>query len=323
MSAISHRSVQTNGVRLHIAEQGQGPLVVMVHGFPESWYSWRHQMEPLARAGYHAVAVDLRGFGDSERPQAVAAYDQVELAADLAGLVDALGEQSAVIVGHDWGAPVVWHTALLHPHKVRAVVGMSAPYAGRSSVSPLSRMRELFKDIFFYMLYFQTEGVAEAELEADVRTSLRKFFLSISGDVPEGAGFKAHPKTAKLFDTLYDDGRMPSFLSEADLDYYTEQYTRSGFRGPLNLYRNFDRTWERLGTQSDFKLTQPALFLGGDRDPVVLFNKRLLERMPELVPQLRPIKLFPGCGHWTQQERPLETNQALLEFLRGLPGGAG
>ncbi|HEX7477568.1 MAG TPA: alpha/beta hydrolase [Polyangiales bacterium] len=319
MSALSHRSVTTNGVRLHIAEQGQGPLVVLLHGFPESWYSWRHQLGPLAAAGYHVVAPDLRGFGDSDKPQAVSAYDQVELAADVAGLIDALGEQRAVVVGHDWGAPAAWHSALLYPDKVRGVVGLSVPYGGRTSSPPLPRLRELFKEVFFYMLYFQGEGVAEAELEADVRTSLRKFYLAISGDAPQGEAFAIHPKTAKLFDTLYDDGRIPAFLDERDLDYYTQQFQRSGFRGPLNLYRNFDRTWERTAALQGAKFTQPVLFIGGESDPVVLLGARQLERLPQLAPLYRGACILPGCGHWTQQERPAETTQALLDFLRELP----
>lgn len=315
MTQLLHRRIATNGIHLHVAEQGEGPLVLLLHGFPESWYSYRHQLSALSAAGYRAVAPDLRGFGDSDRPHAISAYDQVELAADIAGLIDAYGNEPAVVVGHDWGAPVAWHSALLHPDKVRAVVGMSVPYGGRSAQAPLPRMRELFKGIFFYMLYFQDEGVAEAELEADVRESLRRFYLSVSGDAPKDAAFQLHPPTARLLETLYDDGRVPSFLSEADLDFYTAQFQRSGFRGPLNLYRNFDRTWQRLADVPSFTLSQPALFIGGERDPVVALSAKQLARMPELVPNLRRTLLVPDAGHWIQQERPDLTNQALLEFL--------
>jgi pimeloyl-ACP methyl ester carboxylesterase len=318
MSKPIHRRIPTNGIHLHVAEQGEGPLVLLLHGFPESWFSYRHQLSALADAGYRAVAPDLRGFGDSDRPHAVEAYDQIELAADVAGLIDAYGGEPAVVVGHDWGAPVAWHSALLHRDKVRAVVGMSVPYGGRSPHAPLPRMRELFKDIFFYMLYFQEEGVAEAELEANVRESLRQFYLSISGDVPADAAFKVYPPSSRLFETLYDDGRVPSFLCEADLDVYAAQYERSGFRGPLNLYRNFDRTWQRLAAVPSFTLSQPALFIAGDRDPVIAFSAKQLSRMPTLVPHLQRTLLVPGAGHWIQQERPELTNQALLEFLESI-----
>lgn len=316
MSELTHRMLETNGVRLHVAEQGQGPLVVLLHGFPESWYSWRHQLPVLAKAGYRVVAPDQRGYGQSDRPHAIEAYDLVELAADVAGLIDALGEEQAVVVGHDWGAPVAWHCALLHPDKVRAVVGMSVPFGGRSPTPPLARMQEIFKDIFFYMLYFQEPGVAEAELEADIRGSLRKFYLAASGEVPAGSMFKLASKDSSLFATFFDDGRMPSFLSESDLDYYTQRFTESGFRGPLNFYRNFDRTWQRTAHLPDPKIMQPALFLAGDRDPVIAFSQKQLDRMPKAIPQLRRCVLLPGCGHWVQQERPAETNALLLEFLR-------
>jgi pimeloyl-ACP methyl ester carboxylesterase len=263
------------------------------------------------------VAPDLRGFGDSDRPQAVEAYDQVELAADVAALIDALGERSAVVVGHDWGAPVAWHTALLHPERVRAVVGMSVPYAGRPAASPLARMRELFKDIFFYMLYFQAEGVAEAELEADVPAALRKLYFALSGDAPDGA-IKLAPADSAFLPTLYDDGRLPSCLDADDLAIYVRQFQKSGFRGPLNLYRNFDRSWQRTAQLAGARVEQPALFVAGARDPVIAFSAKQLERMPAAVPNLRGTLLLPGAGHWVQQERPRETNAALLAFLSSL-----
>jgi pimeloyl-ACP methyl ester carboxylesterase len=315
---ITHRFVQTNGVRLHVAEQGEGPLVVLCHGFPESWYSWRHQLPALAAAGYRAVALDMRGYGDSDKPHAVEAYDQVELAADIAGLIDALGEREAVVVGHDWGAPTAWHSALLYPNKVRAVVGMSVPFAGRPPGSPLARMRQTFKDIFFYMLYFQAEGAAEAELEADIETSLRIIYLALSGDPPLSETVKLAPPDSAFLPTLFDDGRVPSFLTPADLAVFVAQFRKSGFRGPLNYYRNFDRTFERTAALAGAKIQQPALFLAGDRDPVILFSKTQLERMPGAIPNLRGPVLFPGAGHWVQQERAQATNEALLGFLRSL-----
>lgn len=310
-----HRTLETRGIRLHVVEQGQGPLVLLLHGFPESWYSYRHQLPALARAGYRAVAPDQRGYGDSDKPHAIEAYDQVTLVQDAVGLLDALGEEQAIVVGHDWGAPVAWHMALLYPERVRAVVGMSVPYGGRPASAPLARLQETFKDIFFYMLYFQEPGVAEAELEADVRRSLRVFYYSGSGDAPAGAAFSPQPKSAKLLDTMADTETLPPWLSEADLDYFTAQFERGGFRGPLNWYRNFDRSWERTVALAGKKIEQPALFIAGDRDPVLAWSKRQLERLPELAPQLRGTVLLPGCGHWVQQERPEDVNTALVRFF--------
>lgn len=317
---MRQREIATNGVRLRITEAGEGPLVLLLHGFPESAYSWRHQLRALAEAGYHAVAPDQRGYATSDAPQAIEAYDQVELAADVAGLIDAMGAERAVVVGHDWGAPVAYHTALLHPDKVRAVVGMSVPWGGRPSRPPLPRLHELFKDVFFYMIYFQTPGVAEAELETDTRRSLRTFFYSASGDAPRGGGFTPHPPTARLLDTMSDCGdALPRWLSPTDLDVYTADFTRSGFRGPLNWYRNFDRTWERTAALAS-RIEQPALFLVGDRDPVLAFTRGQLDRMRASVPHLANSIVLQGCGHWIQQERPDEVNAALIGFLRGLPG---
>lgn len=318
MNDIQHRMIDAHGVRLHVAEAGQGPLVVLLHGFPESWYSWRHQLTALAAAGYHAVAPDQRGYGDSDKPYAVEAYDQVELAADVAALIDAFGERRAVVVGHDWGAPVAWHSALLHPDKVRAVVGMSVPYSGRPPVSPLTRMRELFRGIFFYMLYFQREGVAEAEFETDVRTSLRRMYLALSGEAPSEGAIALAPPDAAFLPTLWDDGSLPSFLRPEDLDYYVAQFEKSGFRGPLNFYRNFDRTHERTAAVAGAKVEQPALFLAGERDPVIALSQKQLERMPAVVTDLRGMHLFPGTGHWVQQEQPDATNAAILRFLSEL-----
>jgi pimeloyl-ACP methyl ester carboxylesterase len=315
---IEHRTLQTRHLRMHIAEQGQGPLVLLLHGFPESWYSWRHQLQALAAAGYHAVAPDQRGYGETDQPDAIEAYDVVTLADDVAALIDALGERQAVVIGHDWGAPVAWHAALLHPERVRAVVGMSVPYAGRPPSSPLARLQETFKDIFFYILYFQQPGVAEAELQADVRRSLRMFYFSGSGDAPAGSAFSPHPKTVKLLETMRDPAQLPPWLTEADLDYYTERFERSGFRGPLHWYRNFDRSWQRTAALAGKKVEQPALFIAGERDPVIAWSQRQLERMPEAVPRLRESVLLPGCGHWVQQERRAEVNAALLRFLAQL-----
>jgi pimeloyl-ACP methyl ester carboxylesterase len=318
MPERSHRFVTTNGIRMHVVEQGSGPLVVLLHGFPESWYSWRHQLKALAEAGYRVVTPEQRGYGETDAPEAIEAYDQVELAGDIAGLINALGEEQAVVVGHDWGAPVAWHTALLHPECVRAVVALSIPYGGRPKVSHLTRMRELFQDTFFYILYFQKPGVAEAELEADVEKSMRHMLFSWSSAAPASV-MNPKPKTATLLEGLLDlPDPLPGWLSAEDLRHYVASFHKHGFRGPLNWYRNFDRSWERTSHLATTKVRQPALFIAGTRDPALLMSAKAMARMAEWVPNLRRTVLIEGAGHWVQQEAPAETNRALLDFLREL-----
>ncbi len=316
MSDIGHRTVRTNGISMHVAEAGSGPLVILLHGFPELWYSWRRQLPALAAAGYHAVAPDLRGYGGSDAPEPIEAYSMLNMTADVAGLLDALGEETAVVVGHDWGAPIAWHCALLYPQRVSAIAALSVPYLPRPSLPPIQRLRQVFAGRFFYMLYFQEPGLAEAELEADVRRFLRIFIYQASGDarVPPRAWLK--PADAKLLDGMIDPEKLPDWLTASDLDYYTREFERTGFRGGLNRYRNMDRDWEELPQLANAKVEQPALFIAGDRDGVLSFTS--LEPMKANVPNLRKIVTLPGCGHWTQQERPAEVNAELIEFLEGL-----
>lgn len=316
MSDIGHRTVRTNGISMHIAEAGSGPPVVLLHGFPELWYSWRHQLPSLAAAGYHAVAPDRRGYGGTDAPESIEAYSMLNMTADVAGLLDALGEEKAVVVGHDWGAPIAWHCALLYPQRVSAVAALSVPYLPRPPLPPLQLLRQAFAGRFFYILYFQEPGLAEAELEADVRRSLRVFMYQASGDAPRAAGAWQKPAGAKLLDGMADPEELPDWLSESDLDYYAREFERTGFRGGLNLYRNLDRDWEELPHLANAKVEQPALFIAGDRDGVLAFTS--LEPMKANVPNLRKVVILPGCGHWTQQERPAEVNAELIDFLDGL-----
>jgi pimeloyl-ACP methyl ester carboxylesterase len=312
--------VEANGIRLRVALAGRGPLIVLVHGFPESWYSWRHQIPALAAAGYRVAAPDVRGYGGSDKPQAIEAYAIAEMCADVAGLIAALGESRAVLVGHDWGAPIVWNTALLHPEKVRAVMALSVPHLGRGPVPRIELFRRIYEGRFFYQLYFQTPGVAEAELEADVRTSLRKIYYWISGEgVAAGIRFDK-PRDARLLDGLPDPDPLPAWLTSADLDYYVGEFERSGFRGPLNRYRTSELDFVQQAAVADKRIEQPAAFVAGSLDPVLRFvpGLDLIERMRGLVPDLRLVRLIEGAGHWVQQERPGEVNAALIEFLRGL-----
>jgi pimeloyl-ACP methyl ester carboxylesterase len=316
MSPLDHRTLRTNNIQMHVAEQGEGPAVVLCHGFPELWYSWRHQIGSLADAGYHVIAPDQRGYGSTDRPETVEDYDILHLTDDLLGLLDALGEDQAVFIGHDWGAPVVWNLALRAPERVRAVVGMSVPFLPRGDVDPISLFESLFGDNFFYMLYFQEPGVADADLGRDPRDTIHRFMSAISA---EGAAeaFRPLPKLGtRLADWLPDPGGLPSWLNEEDLDYYATVFDRTGFTGGLNWYRNMRRNWELTEDLSGRKVVAPALYIAGELDPVVTMASPA--GMEEWVPDLRGKLMLPATGHWTQQERPAEVNSALVEFLSRL-----
>lgn len=316
MTEITHRTVDTNGIKMHVAEAGEGPPVVLVHGFPELWYSWRHQLPALAEAGYHAIAPDVRGYGRTDAPQPIEAYTMRNMTADIAGLLDALGERSAVVVGHDWGSLIAWHCALLYPERFSAVAAMSVPYLPRAPMPPLQLFRQAFANNFFYIIYFQEPGVAEAELEADVRRSMRVTLYALSGDAPSGLGLGSKPKDSTFLQGLPEPERLPSWLTEADIGYYTAEFQRTGFRGGLNRYRNMDRDWDELPELAGAKVQQPALFITGERDGVRSFANT--DGMKQNVPNLRDVLVVPGSGHWVQQERPAEVNDALIAFLRSL-----
>ena len=320
--AIRHRTVETNGIRMHIAEAGEGPLVVMCHGFPESWYSWRHQMVALANAGYHAVAPDQRGYGETDKPEGIDQYTLFHLVGDLVGLLDALGTPSAVVAGHDWGAPVAWHAALLRPDRFRAVMALSVPFRPRGTSRPTSMMPRT-DDAVFYQLYFQDPGVAEAELERDPRETIRRLAYWGSGDgqrtahTPGSGSTGMVPRSGGFLTGREAPATLPAWLTEADVDFYAAQFKGSGFRGGLNWYRNIDRNWELLAPWAGAKVTVPALYMLGDRDLVLTFRgmDQLLPALTHFVPELRETIMLPGCGHWTQQERASEVNTAMLRFL--------
>ena len=311
---INQRRVKTNGISLNIAEQGEGPLVLMLHGFPESWYSWRHQFSALAEAGYHAVAPDMRGYGESDKPFEIEAYNQVEVVNDIIGLIPALGYETAVVFGHDWGAPTAWSCALNHADKVSAVGALSVPFRPRGDSPPLATLKAIFKDRFFYQLYFQEPGKAEAELEKDPAQTIRKFYHMASGEMNTSL-LSEKTADADLLSDLPDPGtQMGPWISEEDVNFYASEFKQSGFRGPLCYYRNMDLTWE-LTKDSPRQISQPALFVAGERDGVILMAADALKELDKHVPDLRVNKLIPKIGHWTQQEAPEEVNKALIEFL--------
>jgi pimeloyl-ACP methyl ester carboxylesterase len=306
---------------MHVAMAGEGPLVLLCHGFPESWYSWRHQLKALASAGHCAVAPDMRGYGQSDKPEAIDQYTLLHLTGDMVGLVEALGFKEAVIVGHDWGAPVAWHSALFRPDKFKGVVGLSVPFRPRGDVPPTTLMPQT-DDAIFYQLYFQTPGVAEAEFERDPKRTISTALLGLSGNSIPGKGAVGMvPRNGGWLDAIAPlVGNLPAEITEDDIDFYANEYKRSGFRGGLNWYRNIDRNWELLAPWAGAKVTVPALYVAGDRDLVVRFPgaDKLIANLGQFVPQLRENILLPDCGHWTQQERPEEINAALIRFLKEL-----
>jgi pimeloyl-ACP methyl ester carboxylesterase len=314
------RVVEANGIKLRIAEMGRGPLVIFLHGFPESWYSWRHQLPAVAKAGYHAVAPDLRGYGKSDKPAAVEDYDIHHLAADVVGIIDALGEKTAVVVGHDWGSLVAWNAVLLHPERFTGLVAMSVPYGGRAAVSPLETMKKTYGDNFYYILYFQEPGVAEAEFDKDPRGILSRLYLS--PDSPREPPPITDPKRSAggWIGRLGAPKGLPDWLTQADLDYFVNEFTGAGFRGGINFYRNFHRNWETTPQLTDRKIAQPTTFIAGERDVVIrgATAEQLTATMSRVVTDLRGVTLVPSVGHWVQQEKPEETNAAILSFLAGL-----
>ncbi|MFE2109516.1 alpha/beta fold hydrolase [Kitasatospora sp. NPDC059463] len=323
---IAHHHVEVNGVRLHVAEQGEGPLVLLLHGFPESWYSWRHQFAPLAEAGYRVVAVDQRGYARSEQPASVDSYTLLHLVGDVAALIRALGEERAVLVGHDWGAPVAWTTATLRPDLVRGVAGLSVPPVPTLGLPPLAQARERFGD-GFYQIYFQRPGIADAELVRDPHLTFRRLLYTGSGDRPSTGGSRAWVvgEGQTLLDGLAEPEKLPAWLSEADIEAYVADYAEHGeraFTGGLNWYRNIDRNNELLAGLIGLPVGVPALYVAGDQDMVATLmpEEAMRQLLQHLAPKLYRRVTLPGVGHWTQQESPAEVTEALLDFLRHLDG---
>ncbi len=315
------RMIDVGDVALRCVIEGSGPLAVMVHGFPESWYSWRHQINPVAAAGFTACAIDVRGYGGSDKPPLVEDYTLEKIAGDLIGLGDALSPETPfVLIGHDWGAPIVWNTAFTRPDRIRAVAGLSVPFAG----APLRPFTEVFREHFtskgrfFYQEYFQEPGVAEAEAESDPRHFVEKMMYSICGDVPPG-NYWDKPAGATFLEGLPEPVAVP-WLSAGDLDYYGGEFAGSGFRGPLNRYRNHERDYAWLAPMQGKRIEQPCLFIGGDRDPATTLFGAVADpvaMMRMFAPNVEG-HVLPGVGHWTQQERPDEVNALLIDWLKRL-----
>ncbi len=308
------RMIAVNGIELALREAGDGPLVLLCHGWPELSYSWRHQIEALAAAGFRVAAPDMRGFGQSSAPADISAYSIFDTVGDMVALVNALGEKRAVIIGHDWGAPVAWHAALFRPDLFTAVAGLSVPPPFRGRARPLDILRENGVTNFYWQ-YFQRAGVAEAEFERDVARTMRAILGRGFSDPPASLFIDA----AKGFLAGADNDRpLPHWLSEADLAFFTAAYKETGFRGGLNWYRNIDRNWELTAPWQDAQIRQPSLFIAGARDSVVtgLIGAKRVAEMERVLPNLKAKLIIDGAGHWIQQERPEEVNAALIAFLK-------
>jgi pimeloyl-ACP methyl ester carboxylesterase len=316
-------TVRNGDIELNVAVAGEGPLVLFVHGWPELWYSWRHQLAHVAQRGFTAAAIDVRGYGGSSKPTDIAAYTLIELCGDVAAVIDRLGAGSAIVVGHDWGAPIAWNTARLHASKVRAVAGLSVPYRPVGPVSAIELYREVYAGRFFYQLYFQEPGIAEAELEADNGRSLRSIYYMASGEGKASLGLTADkPADARMLDGLVDPDPFPAWSTAKDLQVYIDAFDAGGWTGPLNRYRAQGLDAEQLGSLTDPppELSQPAAFVGGELDGVRHFmpGVDLFELAPSSCLDFRGTTIVPGVGHWVQQEAPAAVNAALDAFIDSL-----
>ena len=319
MAELKHGFANTNGIKMHYVEVGSGPLVVLCHGWPESWYSWRHQLPALAEAGFHVVAPDQRGYGQTDKPEPIEAYNILNLVSDIVGLVNTLGEERAVIVGHDWGAPVAWTSALIRADMFRGLALLSVPYAPRSPVSPAAYYKAITQHKNFYQDYFQEPGKVEKELEADVRRSMLGALYCASGDAPPQDRFKfLFEKNQRFVDTFVIPDKLPPWLTEEDLEFFVGEFKRTGFRGGINWYRNFQRNWEITPFLDGAKIIRPTVFAAGDSDIVIDMTGDGYKNLENHVANLYKKRMIQGAGHWLQQERPNEINQLLIDFLRSL-----
>ncbi|MFN0030418.1 MAG: alpha/beta fold hydrolase [Acidimicrobiales bacterium] len=328
MDASEHGTFATNGITMRYVSHGSGPLVLFCHGFPESWYSWRYQLPAVADAGYRAVALDMRGYGGTSKPNDLNAYSLSHLIGDVVGAVGALGESQAVIVGHDWGGPVAWYSALMRPDIFRAIAALSAPY--QPPVGALSDGRTLegimaatYAGQGYYRMFFQEPGVAEADFEADVACSMAGFLYAISGDiVADGIAERCwdgtFPADQTVSQQLITPKQLPAWLSQTDLDFYVAEATTNGFRGGLNWYRNMNALPAILSPFVGATIRQPAFYQAGSLDVIAGNTPKAIDTMQRSVPDLRHCELIAGAGHWLQQERHTAVNDALITFLNGL-----
>ncbi len=318
---IEHKKIQANGINFNVAVAGEGPLVLLCHGFPELWLSWRAQIIALSEAGYRVAAPDMRGYGDTDAPEEVEKYSIFHLVGDMVGIVQALGEEKAAIIGHDWGSYVAWQSALIRPDIFHAVAGLSVPFVRRALQPPISMMRKSSEEhgAEFYQVWFQEEGVAEKEFDENVDAMQTGMFYTCSGEAPDDKKWEpAWPKGTDPSAHFKNNAIKPTWLSDEELSVYIAAFKKKGYRGPLNWYRNIDRNWELTAVYDGASISVPALFMVGDQDLTMSFAKPAIKHLEKMVPTLTKSVVVPGVGHWIQQEAPDIVNKELLEFLSKL-----
>ena len=325
MPEVEFKVIESNGINIRLAMMGEGPLVIFCHGWPESWYSYRYQLPAVADAGFKAVAYDVRGYGESDKPHEIEAYTMRNMTNDVVGIVDALGYDTAITIGHDWGGPIALNTAALNEDRISATGTLSVPFTGRGPMPTLDLWKEIYKDRFFYQLYFQKEGVAEEEFESDLSRALFmtytnsdgrgmkfNFEKSQSGSVPEKTKDSTFLEGMEMFEDF------PNWFTKEDLDYFVSQFEISGLRGPFNRYRAQNIDWHEIPELEGKILEQPAFFVTGTLDPVNFFvpsDQSLTDRIKPNYKNLLFAEELEGIGHWTQQEAPEEVNALILDFL--------
>ena len=325
MSEVEFKVVESNGINIRLAMMGEGPLVIFCHGWPESWYSYRHQLPAVAKAGFKAVAYDVRGYGESDKPHEIEAYTMRNMTDDVVGIIDALGYETAITIGHDWGGPIALNTAALNEDRITATGTLSVPFMGRGPMPTLDLWKEIYKDRFFYQLYFQKEGIAEEEFESDLSRAL---FITYTNSDGRGMKFNFEKGQSGLVpektkDSTFLEGMevfedFPDWFSKEDLDYFVSQFEISGLRGPFNRYRAQNIDWHEIPELEGKILEQPAFFVTGTLDPVNFFvpsDQSLTDRIKPNYKNLLFAEELEGIGHWTQQEAPDEVNSFILDFL--------
>ena len=326
MENVEFKIVESNGINIRLAMMGEGPLVIFCHGWPESWYSYRYQLPAVADAGFKAVAYDVRGYGESDKPHEIEAYTMRNMTNDVVGIIDALGYDTAITIGHDWGGPIALNTAALNEDRISATGTLSVPFMGRGPMPTLDLWKEIYKDRFFYQLYFQKEGVAEEEFESDLSRAL---FMTYTNSDGRGMKFNFEKSQSGLVpektkDSTFLEGMemfedFPNWFTKEDLDYFVSQFEISGLRGPFNRYRAQNIDWHEIPELEGKILEQPAFFVTGSLDPVNFFvpsDQSLTDRIKPNYKNLLFAEELEGIGHWTQQEAPEKVNSFILDFLK-------
>ncbi|MGH1469760.1 MAG: alpha/beta fold hydrolase [Cellvibrionaceae bacterium] len=315
---ISLRFINNNGLRMRIADHGEGPVVLMLHGWPESWYSWRHQIIALAEAGYRVIAPDMPGYGKTDSLDSVKDYNIVNIASYVVGILDEIGVDQAILIGHDWGAAIAWSTVQLHPDRFTKLINLSVPFRPSPDRPPMEIYKERFGDRFFYQLYFQHVGEAEAEFDKDPKGILYRLYSS-----PDTFRFapqvtEKNASAGGWIPRLGEPKELPDWFSQEDLDFYVNEFTESGFVGGINYYRNIDGNWNLMKPYANNPIKIPVLFMAGDKDNVIgrATREKLLDAMKPFVPNIDDVILLPNIGHWIQQETPKAVNDRVIAFLQ-------